>query len=1038
MNMKTRCLVVLLVLVLPLAAQARAIVVKQVLGQAATGKQLLTNGDLERLQDGQLAEVKPWEKGYEVDQTVARSGKVSARIAITDVNAGQHGLTYPVVLNQQKPVPFTAELWSKAQDVSGTPDSHYSLYLDLTYMDGTPLWGQISPFAVGTHDWQKRTVTVVPEKPVREVSFHAIFRSHTGTAWFDDFVFSVLDLPAGAGVFDGIPVVRTAPGPRADSPQGSGLGAGPYFMIRPDGQWDGVGFTRLGGLFVRDAKRKSDFRQPLGRVTIVTSGYQFEATDEELGLKMTADYANLKIGSNVVVRVDGTIENLTGEDRGVSVYCSLPLTADTWHDDMRTGQQVKDGQSYSFTTQVGCGANGKMSLYPFGCVTGGSATTVLGAPLDPPYLYRFGYDAASHELFGVEDLGLTKDSKTPQKASFSFVLYRPLGPGFRGALDAYYKCFPNAFTKRTTVEGNWMAFDHISAVQHPEDFYFAFKEGTNDPDYDEAHGILTYTYVEPASYWMAMGDLPRTPQAALELLAKQAAQQPPLAHASATMTSGVKLADGGYQMSIEDTPWCNGALFILNPDPDIPTTPQYPQNQGMLLWKSIRGGLGEGGAEASIGGWGGWDAGYQAAAGQGRGGSQAALLNRPTLGAGQGLSQLIPVRQEQPGRITVRAWCKAEGVTGERDKDFSIYCDLTLANGQPSWGHSVPFNLGTYDWEQQQVVIDLPERVNAMSLHLLFRGNHTGRAWFDDVSVTVEGSDNNLVANPGLEPKQVSKAHIDGTYIDSLEMASGLLDFDRRHWRAAEAPLVYTTADGLPTELLMFGTYEFIKDVSEKMHAEGRTIFANAALHRFAQCAGVLDVMGTETNWNWQGKYTPMTDATCNFKRALCYQRPYLLLQNTVLEDFPVALVEKYMQRAIFYGLFPSFFSHNASERTYWTRPDIYNRDRHLFKKYLPVAQAISAAGWEPMTFATTGNPKVYVERWGEGDHLYFTLFNDSDQPQEYSLQAELNSVMRGGKAKGLQNVIAGQDVPAEITREGLKAKGTLGAEQLRVLRVVQ
>jgi len=1030
--MRTLALIPALALLLaalpPTASQAKALVVKHALNQMTAGKQLLTNGDLEKLQDGQIAEVQPWAKGYEV-AAEAHGGKVAARISIPEATEEQHGLTYPVVLNQKQPLPFTAVLWSKAQDVSGTADSNYSLYIDLTYTDGTELWGQVSPFATGTHDWQKRTVTVVPEKPVKTVSFHAIFRGHTGTAWFDDFAFTVLDLPAGAATFDGIPVMKATPSPVVPvSSAGLTVEVPGSLSLRLDAKW-GTWLMggRNGGLVVRDARRQSDFRQPVGEVTKTPAGARFEATDEELGLKIVADYTS--VAGNV--HVAGTIEDLTGEDRGVSVYCSLPTPADTWHDDMRTSRQIEAGQSYSFCTSVGCGANGKMSLYPFGCVTAGASTTVVGAPLDPPHLYRFGYDATSHELFAVEDLGLTKDSKTPRQASFSFILYRPAAPGFRGALDGYYRAFPQFFTKRNTTEGNWMAFDDIAAVQHPEDFHFAFKEGTNNPDYDEAHGVLTYTYVEPASYWMAMPkDMPRTPPAALDLLAKQAADNS--SHAAAVMTSGIRHADGSLQMSLEDAPWCDGALFINNPDPDLPTTAEHAINQGGILWRSINNALGNQTAQTGIGGWRNWAEGYTAAPGQGRGGTQGAAVVRPVGGPGKGLGQSIAVGQKQPGKITVSAWAKAEGVTGAADNSFSVYCDLTLADGTPSYGHAASFATGTHDWEQQTVVIDLDKPVVNMTLWLLFRGDHAGKAWFDDVSVTVAGGDENRARNGAMEPQQVSTARVDGTYIDSLEMGASMLDFDRAHWQAADVPLVFTTDEGLPTEMLMFATYEFIRDVSEKMHAQDRTIFANAALHRFAQCAAVLDLMGTETNWHRGDQWTPMRDADCNFKRALCYQRPYLLLQNTVFEDFPVEMVERYMKRAIFYGMMPSFFSHNAADATYWTRPEIYNRDRHLFQQVLPVAQTIAAAGWEPLTYATTGNPKVYVERWGKGKSIYFTLFNDSDQPQQYTLAVDAKGLGLKG-VKGVTVLIGDKSAEGKTTVSEM-----LGAEDLRVFKVAE
>ena len=78
------------------------------------------------------------------------------------------------MLNQKTPTPVMASAWSKAEKVGGRPDSDYSLYLDLLYMDGTPLWGQVAPFSVGTHDWERREVIVVTAKPIRQVTFYML------------------------------------------------------------------------------------------------------------------------------------------------------------------------------------------------------------------------------------------------------------------------------------------------------------------------------------------------------------------------------------------------------------------------------------------------------------------------------------------------------------------------------------------------------------------------------------------------------------------------------------------------------------------------------------------------------------------------------------------------------------------------------------------------------------------------------------------------------------------------------------------------
>jgi hypothetical protein len=100
---------------------------------------------------------------------------------------------------------------------------------------------------------------------------------------------------------------------------------------------------------------------------------------------------------------------------------------------------------------------------------------------------------------------------------------------------------------------------------------------------------------------------------------------------------------------------------------------------------------------------------------------------------------------------------------------------------------------------------------------------------------------------------------------------------------------------------------------------------------------------------------------------------------NTRFEDFPHGLVEKYMKRCLACGMFPGFFSHNASQGHYFTRPELYGRDRPLFKKYVPLCKLVAEAGWEPITLARTNDEQVHVERFGR---RYLTVFNDSTKPR--------------------------------------------------------
>jgi hypothetical protein len=181
--------------------------------------------------------------------------------------------------------------------------------------------------------------------------------------------------------------------------------------------------------------------------------------------------------------------------------------------------------------------------------------------------------------------------------------------------------------------------------------------------------------------------------------------------------------------------------------------------------------------------------------------------------------------------------------------------------------------------------------------------------------------------------------------------------------------------------------------------------------------------MGTETDWNPGGRWQPMSDAELLYRRALCKGKPYCFLMNTRFDAFPPALVEKYMKRCLAYGMFPGFFSHNASQGAYFTRPELYNRDRPLFKKYVPLCRRVAEAGWEPITHAASSDPRVYVERFGE---KYLTVFNDS--PERKTVTVTLDRNWRTAHCK----LLAGQALEPRATSVTL----TLDGEDVEVLEL--
>jgi len=773
--------------------------VKRVLKMPAAGKNLLRPDAW-----------RPWQKGF------TREGDAF----VCDNGGGgtvQRGASQSVVLNQRRPEPIVASAWSKAAGVGGGANADYSLYLDLVYTDGTSLWGQVSTFGVGSHDWQRREVMVFPTKPVKSLSMHLLLRRHTGKAWFREPRLCVLRPPAGACMFDGVPV----------APVGAAAG----------------------GFQLRDVAAGSDF---------------VRVEREALGVKLKCTAAE-RDGAKFF---DVTLTETTGKDRAVTLVYAVPIAGDGWRwlADPRRSAPVEPGREYVEAGRFGVGANGRLSRYPLGAVASERRGEAIAIDMAQPAFYRIGYNASSRELFLACDVGLAPEKPTA-RVRFCRYAFKP-GWGFRAALAELYRLFPEHFTCRTPKQGLWMPFAKISAVKGWQDFGFAFKEGNNETTWDDAHGIVTFRYTEPMTWWMRMPkSMPRTLDAAVAEAKRLAAAGD--ARAKAFFASGFHDADGSFPGRFRDTPWCNGVVWSMNSMP---------------------------------------------------------------------------------------------GVRGERT-DF-----------KNKWGPAVREKL--------------------------------------------------------YGPKRAGD--LDGEYVDSSECyVTNELDFRRDHFAAAERPLAFCLRTRKPAIFKLLAVFEYVRGIAGDVHGMGKLMMANGAPSRICWLAPMLEVMGTETNWNRSGRWQPMSDRELIYRRAICKSKPYCFLMNTPFEQFSGALVEKYMKRSLAYGMFPGFFSHNASQGHYFTRPELYGRDRPLFKKYVPLCKRVAEAGWQPVTGARSSDAKVYVERFGK---RYLTVFNDSEERRTVTLSVE----HAGPVPKPARELVSGRDLiwrPSESSvRPQIGTTLTLNGEDVAVI----
>ena len=236
----------------------------------------------------------------------------------------------------------------------------------------------------------------------------------------------------------------------------------------------------------------------------------------------------------------------------------------------------------------------------------------------------------------------------------------------------------------------------------------------------------------------------------------------------------------------------------------------------------------------------------------------------------------------------------------------------------------------------------------------------------------------NWVENP--DPLQ----NVSGWYIDSIEgYITDDNDYRRDHFAAMATPLSFDCQSLQPVVFTGLVVYEFTRKLAEELRSRGRMTMANTVPGRYCWLGPYLDVLGTETNWHHEGKWTPLSDEEMLYRRALTGDKPYCFLMNSDFSKFTCDMTERYMKRCVAYGMYPGYFSPNAFSDSYFGNPDNYNRDRELFRKYVPLCKLVGEAGWQPITHARSSDRKVYVERFGE---KYLTVFNDAGETRTVTI----------------------------------------------------
>ena len=222
-------------------------------------------------------------------------------------------------------------------------------------------------------------------------------------------------------------------------------------------------------------------------------------------------------------------------------------------------------------------------------------------------------------------------------------------------------------------------------------------------------------------------------------------------------------------------------------------------------------------------------------------------------------------------------------------------------------------------------------------------------------------------------------------YIDSAEgYMTADISHRRDHFARCPLALTFSTDSCVPGIWKGNVAYEYARESHDRLLPQGKYVMANGTPGSMWFLPAMLDVSGTETDWNIGGTWKPMSVQELRYRRAACADKPYCFLMNTDFTKFTHEMVEKYMKRSLVFGMFPGFFSANAATGHYFQNASLYERDRPLFKRYLPFIQMVTAEGWQPVTLAKVEDAEqIALERFGT---KYITILNDSGETKSFQL----------------------------------------------------
>jgi hypothetical protein len=259
-----------------------------------------------------------------------------------------------------------------------------------------------------------------------------------------------------------------------------------------------------------------------------------------------------------------------------------------------------------------------------------------------------------------------------------------------------------------------------------------------------------------------------------------------------------------------------------------------------------------------------------------------------------------------------------------------------------------------------------------------------GKGWFNT----------RVYIDYNLRDYQPPGPHMDGIGLDSFGGygQDSRANYRREHFRYAHFPLSFSAADRVPVQVVAFASVEWLRELAAEMHGRGLVLMTNCswgstpAWLTFA--APYLDIFGAEA--------TQFADP--DFIRAIAYRKPCTDLPYNPRPDWEV-------EWHLLHDIYPG-----------------HGNTVEVMGRYAGLLRDLSAAGWEPVTFARVEPAQLRIERYGSGDRVCLVVHNPGTDDVQASIRLDLAAL--GLKQARASKLPSGEAVPVEGQTIGIAING--------------